>query len=336
MNKKWLALIVFIILLASLTGVYFLRDKKVEPAVTVQQKEDVKSKPEPPQVSEPQKPAKQLEVQPVQFVKKSYDLYSSTPYDLPLYSIMEISQMSDSLKRGVDEILENAQGFYLLKTNEGKILIILQNPINRTNTYSRHDLEFVNIYPDGSRHFTFAGYAGEEDEISNAVAEGNKGKNKTDEWKFDKSTEPYKPLKHTKYDVDGNVEFTEIWDYSPNAEIKYEMKDGEGNTISVLKEVLESDTNYRKEHVFYDNEGNTKMSLTVNFDGADITRFTYYTPQDSISIMSEYTDGVKTKESVYNKDYELVNILTAEYENGERKSITLLDKNEAVLKKIER
>ena len=113
------------------------------------------------------------------------------------------------------------------------------------------------------------------------------------------------------------------------------MKNSEGKTISVLKEILESDTNYRKEHIFYDNEGNTKMSLTVNFDGADITRFTYYSPEYSISIISEYTDGVKTKESVYNKDYELINILTADYENGERTAITLLDKNEAVLKKIE-
>ena len=288
--------------------------------------------------SAPKQVVKQSEPEPVKIiqpVKKSYDLYSATPYDLPLYSIMEISELSDNLKKVVDTILENAQGFYLLKTNEGKILIILQNPINSGNTYSRHDLEFVEIYPDGSKHFSFAGYNGEEGEIDNAVAD-EKSKNKTDEWKFDKSSEPFRPVKHIKYDEEGNEEFTEIWNYSSDENIKYEMKDGNGNVLSILKETLEGDTNYRKEHIFYDSDGKVKMSVTVNFDGADITRFTYYTPEDSISIMSEYTEGVKTKESIYNKDYELVNILKAEYENGERTSITLLDKTEAVLKKIER
>ncbi len=336
MSKKRIALTVLIIVLAALAGAYFFYDKKspdtakTEPAAVQKDKTAVSAK---------QTPVKQVEPEPVKFippVKKSYDLYSATPYDLPLYSIMEISSLSDNMKKLIDRILEDAQGFYLLKTNEGTILIILQNPINSGNTYSRHDLEFVEITPDGNTLYTFGGYAGEENEIANAVSAQNKGKNKTDEWKFDKSTEPYRPVKHIKYDEEGNVKFTEVWNYSSDDNIKYEMKDGDNNVLSILKETLEGDTNYRKEHIFYDREGNVKMSITVNFDGADITRFTYYTPDDSISIMSEYTDGLKTKESVYNKDYQLVNILTAEYENGERTSITLHDKTDTVLKKIER
>lgn len=330
MNKKIVILIFILIILSALGGAYFLNSKK-NITNTIPKQETARQL----KISEEKtkEEIKQPEPAPIKVVlpaKKSYDLYSSTPYDLPLYSIMEIASLPDNLKKVIDNILENAQGFYLLKTDEGKIFIILQNPINSGNTYSRHDLEFVEINPDGTQHFSFAGYPGEEDEISNAVQS-----NRKDVWKFDKSTEPYKPLKHIKYNEKGKTEFTEFWDYSQSAEIKYEMKNSEGKTISVLKEILENDTNYRKEHIFYDNEGNTKMSLTVNFDGADITRFTYYSPEYSISIISEYTDGVKTKESVYNKDYELINILTADYENGERTAITLLDKNEAVLKKIE-
>ncbi len=336
MSKKLTALIILIILLAALAGAYFLYENAFSGTVKTETEPVQKTETAAPAKQEPVKKANPQPVRVLQPVKKSYDLYSTALYDMPLYSIMEISSFSDSLKHRVDNLLENAQGFYLLKTKDGKIFIILQNPISSGNTYSRHDLEFVEIYPNGSEHFKFAGYTGEDNEISRALSEPVKGEKKTDEWKFDKSTEPYRPTKHVKYDEEGNVEFTEVWNYSQDENIKYEMKDGDNNVLSVLKETLEGDTNYRKEHIFYDREGNVKMSITVNFDGADITRFTYYTPDDGISIMSEYTDGLKTKESIYDKDYRLVNILTAEYENGERTSITLHDKTDTVLKKIER
>ena len=328
MSKKIAGLIIIIAL--SLAGWYYFKyntfkEEKPKPVVEKQIPEPVKQK-------EEAKPEPKQAVKPVIPIKKSYDLYSQTPYDLPLISIMEISELPENIKNTIDELLEKAQGFYLLKMNDGKIFIILQNPVNSENTYSRHDLEFAEINPDGTLHCYFAGYSGEDGETALAVTDSVD----KDDWKFDKSTEPYKPLKHIKRDESGKIMFTEIWDYSSDADIKYEMKNSKGKAVSVLRETLESDTNYLKEHVFYDEDGNTKMSVSINYDGANITRFTYYTPQEGISVMSEYTDGVKTKESVYNSNYELVNILKAAYENGERTSITLLDKNEAVLKKIER
>ena len=49
-----------------------------------------------------------------------------------------------------------------------------------------------------------------------------------------------------------------------------------------------------------------KVNLTVNYDGADLTRFTYYNADklnESGSVISEYKDGVITKETVYTSDY---------------------------------
>ena len=60
--------------------------------------------------------------------EKKYDLYSSTPYDLPLYSIVEISKLSPILKKEIDNLLELSQGFYYLKREgENRVFIILQN-----------------------------------------------------------------------------------------------------------------------------------------------------------------------------------------------------------------
>ena len=76
-----------------------------------------------------------------------YDLYSSTLYDLPFYSIVEISKLAAREKRLVDELLENAQGFYFLRIDEksNKIFMLLQNPITNNNTYARHSLEIVEL-----------------------------------------------------------------------------------------------------------------------------------------------------------------------------------------------
>ena len=41
--------------------------------------------------------------------------------------------------------------------------------------------------------------------------------------------------------------------------------------------------------------------------------------------MSEYQDGLKTKELIYNKDYKLVNTVTSDYIDGERKDIKIFD-----------
>ncbi len=289
--------------------------KKTETDVKQEQKAPVKQAFQSPKVEE-----------------KKYDLYSETPYDLPLVSIADISKLPAKTKKTIDSILEASQGFYYLKVNDnGGIFIILQNPIQITNTYSRHNLQFIEIDKDGVITSHMAGYTGIDEEIENAI------KQKDDVWTFDNSVEPYRPIKHIAYDEKGKVKFTEVWNYSDNEPIKYKMKDSQKKVVSILKESQDNDSNLRREHIFYDNDGNITMSLTVNYDGANISRLTYYNSHDkidSVSILSEYENGHKVKELIYNEDYELINSAIADYLDEERKSIQIMDKDNNEILKI--
>ena len=263
---------------------------------------------------------------------KKYDLYSETPYDLPLVSIAEISKLPDNIKKVVDSILDSAQGFYYLNVKDEKVFIILQNQIALTNTYPRHNLQFVEIDKDGVVTSHIAGYVGVDGEVENIVSQ-----KKLDEWLFDESVEPLRPIKHTAYDEKGKVKFIETWNYDNEEPVKYQMKDSNKKVVSMLKESQDNDSNLRREHVFYDNEGNTTMSLTVNYEGANISRLTFYNSHDkidSVSILSEYNDGHKTKELIYNEDYALINIIKAEYVDDKRVVIEVLDAENNLLAKI--
>lgn len=264
-------------------------------------------------------------------VKKTYDLYSSTPYELSLYSIMEISKLPVEVKKAIDSLLESSQGFYLLKFEENKVLVILQNPVAVSNTFIRHDLQFAEIFLDGKIVYHNAGYCGFDGE-SLGIYETNE-----EDWIFDDSSEVARPLKHTVFNEKGKIKFIESWNYDEKEPIKYQMKNAHKKVISILKESQDNDSNLRKEHVFYDNDGNIKMSLSVNYEGANISRCTFYNSHDSvdsISVFGEYSGGLKTKELIYNEEYELINTLTAEYEDGVRKTITLFDKDGNEINKI--
>lgn len=264
-------------------------------------------------------------------IKKSYDLYSSTPYDLPLISIYEISKLPQSIKKIVDETLEASQGFYMLKKVNDRVLILLQNPVLESNTYARHNLQYVEIYLDGRKEFHNAGYNGIDGEVFDNF---DKGK---DAWVYDKNSEYNLPLKHIAKDEKGKVKFTEIWNYNENEPVKYLMKDAKGNAISIMKETLENESNLRKEHIFYDNDGNITISLTINYDGANISRFTYFNSHDmvdSLSIISEYEDSHKIKESIYNEKYELINTVKSAYKEDTRVELQIYDSENNEIAKL--
>ena len=265
-------------------------------------------------------------------IEKKYDLYSNTPYDIPLYSIVEISKLPTEIKSIVDKILEQAQGFYFLKFNGEKVFIILQNPITSGETFSRQNLQFAEVDLQGNVSYHNAGYIGIEGETTNFIEN-----NKLDNWIFDKTEEYIRPLKHTAFDEKNNVKFIELWNYDEQEPFKYQMLDSNKKIISILKETQDNDSNYRKEHIFYDNNGNTTMSLTINYDGANISRLTFYNSHDSIdsvSIISEYTDGIKTKELIYNQDYKLMSSFVPEYTDGELKKIKTYDSEEKEINQI--
>lgn len=312
-GKKFLTLFITAIGLAFLSTGCLLKKDSIEPSDAKQINPSV---------------AKQNSPKPLE--KKS-DLYSSTPYELPLFSIVEISKLSNSVKTVVDKLLEDSQGFYLLRKDGEQILVILQNPVNTNNTFNRHGLQFAEIDSEGKIRYHNAGYQGVDGEIFGENGQIN------DEWFFDETTEPKRPLKHIVYNEKKKIKFVEYWNYDENEPIKYQMKDSNKKVISILKESQDNDSNFRKEHVFYDNEGNTKMSLTINYDGANLSRVTFYNAHDlidSMSIISEYENGLKVKELIYNEDYELTYTVLSDYTDGERKSIKILDKEGIEIEKI--
>ena len=253
---------------------------------------------------------------------KKSNLFAETIYNIPLMAIVEIDKAPLEIQQSAAKLLEDAQGFYFAKYDENKkeLLVLLENPITQGNTYCRHNLEFARLEKDGSVKYSTQGYSGNEGEISNAV------ETEEDLWDFDKTTEPPRPLKHMVFGDNGKIEFVETWNYDENEPVKYEMKDGDGKVISIMKETAEG-TTYRKEHVFYDKDGKTTMSLSANYDGTDLSRLSYYNADNNngLSIISEYSEGNKVKEVIYNQDYELKNTIKSEYENGKRKSVTILD-----------
>lgn len=322
MNAKKLIVIVVggVLCVAVIYGIYMYMTREVVQPRALAQNNEITTLPTP----EPSRPVVTTQKEEE---KPKFDLYSSTPYDMPLYSVTQIAQISPKAKKTVDKLFEEAQGFYFLKydSSKNKTFIILQNPISSTNTFSRHDIEIAEVSEDGTSTLHRVGYSGHDGEI--LTQQGSK-----DEWVLDESS---KPLKHVAHDENGDVKFVEVWSYDASSPIKYEMKNSNGKVLSIIKETGEGETNYRKEHVFYDNDGKTKLSITVNYDGANISRFTYYNSADdidSVSVISDYNnDGSKTGEKIYNENYELLNSLQADYENGDRKNIRIYNKDGQVL-----
>lgn len=254
--------------------------------------------------------------------KSSFNPNKYSQYEIPLISINEISKLSEKSKTALENLMEKSQGAYFIKYNPEKkdTVLLLQNLNLKENKYLRHNLQYVHISDNGEVKIFEAGYSGEDGEISNAV-------NQTDDvWEFDESIEPPRPLKHVAFDDNGKISFMEYWNYSDDNEIKYEMKDKKGKTISVLKELQNDENNFRREHVFYDDKGKTSVSISESYVGADLKHFSFYDETaDSIIIESEFKDGIKTEEKIYNKNFEQVKTVKPEYKDGELKSIQVLN-----------
>ena len=196
-------------------------------------------------------------------------------------------------------------------------MIIADNPAN-----IRHSIEFTEIsVNNGQLNTTTLGYSDKMEDSKN------------DKWEYN---ELKQPIRHTKYNAHGDADFVEIWNYDNNNPIKYEIKDNQGKVISLRKETIEHGTDLRVEHLLYNKEGNTRINVSATYEGEDIKRFTYYNadkPNESGSIFSDYSDGLKTKETVYTSDLKVKNTYTSEYKDGNREDITKWDnKNQEVHK----
>ena len=237
--------------------------------------------------------------------------------DVPLSTIGLLSEMPQVIQEKVAAIAEN-NNIFMTKRHNDKLLIITDNPNN-----IRHCIEFNEIsIKNGHQIKTTLGYNDKMQDSDNDI------------WEYDETTK--QPIRHSKYDKNGDVEFVETWYYDDNP-VKYEMKDADGHVLSMRKETLDGGTNLRVEHLLYDKAGNTKVNVSAIYEGADVKRFTYYNadkPSDGGSVFSEYDDGLKTKETVYTNDLKVENSYTAEYKDGIREEITVLDKNNKEIKKL--
>lgn len=241
------------------------------------------------------------------------DLYGNLPSaSLPLSAIDVISHLPNNIRNIVSNVIETSNGVYLVEKDENKVLLVVDDITN-----IRHNIEFVEVSLNNAhmKKTTF-GYNDKINDFANEI------------WDYDKNTK--QPTKHTTFDENGDIVFVENWYYDSNNPIKYEIKNSEGDVISMRKETLDNDTNLRVEHLLYDKDGKTKLSVTASYDGADVKRFTYYNaekPVDGVSIFSEYSDGQKTKETVYSTDYKLKNTYTSNYKDGIREDIKKFDEN---------
>ena len=320
MRKKVIGgIIIGVVAVACLTALMTSKETEEEDK-TLPQK-DVKQieKPEPKQIK---KVAPQKNEQKIKDNKIKSDLYKGVPDSLlPLSAISEIASLNGNLHKTIKELVDNSTGVLYAKRNGNKLLMVVENPDD-----NRHGLEFIEISADGKH-----------EKIGFLLSKYSEGNTDDDLWEYETEEEVKRPVKHTKFNSDGEVEFVETWNYSSDEPIKYELKNKEDKVISLVKETIDENNSMRQEHLIYDKDGKTKLNLTVNYDGADLTRFTYYNAdkqEESGSLFSEFKDGIKTKETVYTSDYKVKIVYVPKYKDNERSEIQVLDNENQEVKSI--
>mgnify|MGYP004652017909 FL=1 len=320
MKKKVIGgIIIGVVAVACLTALMTSKETKEEDK-TLPQK-DVKQieKSEPKQIK---KVAPQKNEQKIKDNKIKSDLYKGVPDSLlPLSAISEIASLNGNLHKTIKELVDNSTGVLYAKRNGNKLLMVVENPDD-----NRHGLEFIEISADGKH-----------EKIGFLLSKYSESNTDDDLWEYETEEEVKRPVKHTKFNSDGEVEFVETWNYSSDEPIKYELKNKEDKVISLVKETIDENNSMRQEHLIYDKDGKTKLNLTVNYDGADLTRFTYYNAdkqEESGSLFSEFKDGIKTKETVYTSDYKVKNVYVPKYKDNERSEIQVLDNENQEVKSI--
>ena len=267
--------------------------------------------------------AKQVPVRQVE--KNELELLKKTHYYLPLISIKEMDNASAEARAQAENLLEKAQGFYLLKYDKKnkELFVILQNPIAENNSYARHNMQFAKISEQGEVSYENLGYTGEENELLTEKDLNN--------WVYEGEEDALRPVKHNICDENGDARYTEFWNYTEENPIKYEMKNTDGKVISVFKEKYDSNSGYTQEHVLYDSHGKTNISITANYVDSELKSFSYYDsdePENNLTIVNEYKNGIKTEEKIYNSKHELIETIKPEYKDGKTTEIKIFDKSD--------
>lgn len=304
-NKKFAVGILSGVILLSALG-YVVLNPKEEEQVQIVEEEKVAV---PMQV-------KKVVPKPVEPLIKKVDLYNSIDKNLPLSAIADLASLPAPARKTIVELMDKSDnGIYFINSSSDKVVVLLDE---QDNAIKRHNFNFVEISLDDGN-------------ILNSSVNDNDSK--YDKWDYDNDL----PLSHTRYNDEKEIVYTELWNYSEDEPIKYKKSDKDGNVISIRKEVVENGVNLREENLFYDNEGNMVKNVSFNYDGMDLTRFTYYnsqTPDESAMVMSEFEDGVKKKETLYSTDYKVKNVYIPEYKDGQKSEIKILDKDNKLVETL--
>ncbi len=318
--------IIFVIIAISIVIILF--PKKTKPEISKQSSLKIVEENSQKQVVSIQEAPKNVKAEvnmpviPKEIIRKA-DMYSSLPNNqLPLSGVAELADLPEDVRENVDDIIGAARNIYMIKKLDNKVLMLVENPSD-----SRHniDLKFISLDNEAETDIPFSSYiAGDESE--------------DDIWEYEDMDEAKRPVKHIKYSPDKTIEYTEIWNYSSEQPIKYEMRDGDNKVVSIRKEIIDNETNLREEHISYNQDGSTKASVSIGYSGPEISRFIYFNstnPAESITIISEFGEnGDKTKESVYSSDFKLINTYEPVYNDGIRSGIRILDDKGQEVEKI--
>ena len=247
MRKKVIGgIIIGVVAVACLTALMTSKETKEEDKTLPQKDAKQIEKPEPKQIK---KVAPQNFKQKIKDNKIKSDLYKGVPDSLlPLSAISEIASLNGNLHKTIKELVDNSTGVLYAKRNGNKLLMVVENPDD-----NRHGLEFIEISADGKH-----------EKIGFLLSKYSESNTDDDLWEYETEEEVKRPVKHTKFNSDGEVEFVETWNYSSDEPIKYELKNKEDKVISLVKETIDENNSMRQEHLIYDKDGKTKLNLTVN------------------------------------------------------------------------
>jgi len=245
------------------------------------------------------------------------DIYGSNENnDIPLSAIVQISKLPQNIKNIINNQIKNSEVYYL-NVQKDKVIII-KEVVDEADRFTRHDFEIISVsIPDGKIHR-------ETDfpvKMSNDDSE-------TEKWKYEVvDGDMVVPSNHTSLNEDGSVNTIESWFYGDD-EVKYKVTDGDGKILSLRKTSKSDGGNWRDEHLFYDKDGKTALNVSFAYEDNHIARFTYYnpaSPETSVTMVNEYKDVDKVKETIYSSDYKLQNSYASVYKDGERKAIKVFD-----------
>lgn len=250
---------------------------------------------------------------------KKINLYKSfEDRNVPLSAVVQISALPQNIREIINKQITDSEVYYLGAVKDK--VIILKEALNEEDRFTRHDFEIVSVsIPDGKiqKETKFPSKMSNED-------------SKTEVWQYEVlEGDMVVPSTHTSLNEDGSVKTIENWFYGDD-DLKYKVTNGEGKTLSLRKTTKSKDGNWRDEHIFYTDDGQTALNVSFVYENNQIARLTYYdstAPETSVTMVNEYDDAEKTKELLYTSDYKLKNIYTSDYNDGERSEIKVFDKS---------